>query len=395
MAVESIRRIIAELAGIPNRGAGTPGEREAADQVRTEFETLGLDVSTQVFLAPKILGHPVSLFLLLSLASVAIGLSYPFPGAILGALCFIFLRRMFNLQGDLWARMVPRGESINVIGTRLAAGAKRSLVLSAHIDAGQTGWMFHPGVKKLFARFHGDPKSVQGPMYLPAMVLLGAVILMLIQSVGGSGVVVETLHLVVLGFLVVSLIVTIQWMRSPIVPGAIDNASGVAAMIEAALDLTDNPLKETNLYLVATGAEETGMMGMKYFFKTHRETLTDPPTFFINFESVGGGELKVVEEEGELGRFRYPPFLVGFSQFVSKKHGLGTLLSVNLLAGTDAVVTAREGLPTLCLIALDEQGVPPNYHEMADTADRTDFDVTLRAAHLAVAVARELENEGL
>ena len=395
MSVDSIRTIVEELSSIPHRATGEPGERQAAQFVRENLEALGLEVSTQTFKAPKILGHPTALFILLALAGVLVGFVAPISGVFIILLVLCCLVRMFNLKGELWTRVVPRGDSINVIGKKIVSNAKRSFVFSAHIDAGQTGLMFHPAVNRLFVRFSGNPKSVQGPMYLPAMVILAGAAVVGVRIFGGQGIVLDVLQWAIAAFLAISLAVTVQWMRSPFVPGAIDNASGVAAMLEAAKALTDDPLDQTNLYFVATGAEETGMRGMKHFYETHQRTLASPKTYYFNFESVGGGSLRAVEEEGELGRFKYPPFLIGFAQFVSKKHGFGELETVNLLAGTDSAVTANAGLPTLCLIALDEMGVPPNYHEMADTADRADFEVTLHAANLVVAVARELENEGL
>jgi len=395
MSVESIRKIVTELAGIDNRGAGTPGEKQAAQMVQSEMEALGLETSTQTFRGPKILGHAIVPMLVIALAAASIGFLYPIPGAILIVLCLWALAWVFNPKGVAWTRLVPCGDSFNVIGKQITPGAKRSIVLSAHIDAGQTGLMFHPAAKRLFARLNKNPKSVQGPMFMPVAILGFSLFPLVVRILGGSGALLDGLHFIALGLMTVTLLITLQYMLSPIVPGAIDNASGVAAMLEAAGALAGAPLKESNLYVAATGSEETGMIGMKHFYRAYTDALASPPAYFINFESVGGGKLHAVEQEGELSRVHYPPFLIGFSQFVAHKHGLGDLPTVNLLAATDSVVTADDARQTLCLIALDDHGVPPNYHEMADTADRVDCEVTLASAKLAVAVARELESQGL
>jgi Iap family predicted aminopeptidase len=61
---------------------------------------------------------------------------------------------------------------------------------------------------------------------------------------------------------------------------------------------------------------------------------------------------------------------------------------VHLLAGTDGNVPARLGYPTLSIIALEENGVPRNYHQVTDTPDRIDMDTVVRAADFGVAAAR-------
>ncbi len=70
-------------------------------------------------------------------------------------------------------------------------------------------------------------------------------------------------------------------------PGAIDNASGIVCVIEL-LNYFSNPvnkLKHYNLWFVFTGAEESGTMGVRNFYK-HIKDYNREKTYIINFDSI-------------------------------------------------------------------------------------------------------------
>ncbi|MFX1411119.1 MAG: M28 family metallopeptidase [Promethearchaeota archaeon] len=69
--------------------------------------------------------------------------------------------------------------------------------------------------------------------------------------------------------------------------GAIDNASGVSCVMEL-LNYYSNPknrLKNYDLWFVFTGAEESGTMGVRNFYKDIRDYDRDN-TYIINFDSI-------------------------------------------------------------------------------------------------------------
>jgi Iap family predicted aminopeptidase len=65
----------------------------------------------------------------------------------------------------------------------------------------------------------------------------------------------------------------------------------------------------------------------------------------------------------------------------------GEVTPTDLLAGTDGHVPAQYGYPALSLISLEANGVPRNYHRLADTVEGMDTATVLRAADFAAAVA--------
>ncbi|MFX1429288.1 MAG: M28 family peptidase [Promethearchaeota archaeon] len=68
--------------------------------------------------------------------------------------------------------------------------------------------------------------------------------------------------------------------------GAIDNASGIACLLELLnyFSLEKNALKSYNLWFVFTGAEESGTMGVRNFYKYIKDFDRDK-TFISNFDS--------------------------------------------------------------------------------------------------------------
>jgi hypothetical protein len=143
---------------------------------------------------------------------------------------------------------------------------------------------------------------------------------------------------------------------------------------------------DVELWVVGTGAEEVGCIGMHHLLDAHPEWQRDS-TYFINFECVGGGTLHWVRTEGTLVKGGYPPMLIDLARRVAAggKHGEAT--STDLMAGTDGHVPAARGYPTLSLITLEANGVPRNYHRLEDTVDAIDCDLVVRSADFGAAVA--------
>lgn len=69
--------------------------------------------------------------------------------------------------------------------------------------------------------------------------------------------------------------------------GAIDNASGVSCVLELLnyYSNSENRLKNYNLWFVFTGAEESGTMGIRNFYRYMKDYDRDK-TFIINFDSI-------------------------------------------------------------------------------------------------------------
>lgn len=142
-------------------------------------------------------------------------------------------------------------------------------------------------------------------------------------------------------------------------PGANDNASGAAVMLEAARVLASVPLSPTIVF-VAFGAEETGLVGSIYY--VDHLPIADRVTAdgMINLDCVGIGDL--------FGVYWRDPDHKAFAD------SLGVAADVaqpNTSAQSDHVSFAAAHIPAVFLNTNDS-GDPecgPNYHLPTDTID--------------------------
>jgi hypothetical protein len=85
--------------------------------------------------------------------------------------------------------------------------------------------------------------------------------------------------------------------------GAIDNASGVSILIELTKYLKKNPLKNMDVIIIFTGAEEWGLIGSKRYLKRHRSKLQKnydlDKSFNINYDMIGS-YIGLIHEKGIL-----------------------------------------------------------------------------------------------
>jgi len=176
-------------------------------------------------------------------------------------------------------------------------------------------------------------------------------------------------------------------------PGANDNATGVAVLLEVARALAGFEPRAT-IYLIAFAAEETGLQGSRSLVA---ESLLDPVVAMAAFDIVGNSS-------GSSGSGALRVFAAGPEGSPSRR-----------LARWTANVAARwvPELPVLVQDALDrpgrysdhvpfteagiaavrfiEDGEHVEYqHNALDTADRIDPDYLRRVAQLALAMAVEL-----
>ena len=138
--------------------------------------------------------------------------------------------------------------------------------------------------------------------------------------------------------------------RSPAVPGANDNLSGVAALVWLAAALRQRPVPGLRVLLVSAGAEEALQEGIRGFARRHFPRLPTDRTWFVNLDTVGSGRLVLLEAEGP----------------------------------------SRYGYPTATLVSLDRRKLIPNYHLHTDVPENVDYECVAMAARLTEAVARRI-----
>jgi hypothetical protein len=376
------------LTAIPARFAGTASERTAAERVAEWSRHLGArEVSLTPVPAPPKPGAVLALHMGVAAVCLYVG---GFVAAVVAAALAWSFRREFRLHRPTLSRLLSTTESINVIARFGNEKPARRVILSAHIDTTQAGWLFSKQLADFFAIISGgarhDGRPPIGPFLLPELTMNAAALLAVAEWMGAHGILFRLLEVGALGGLIFGAVTTLQWAMAPPTPGANDNASAVAAMLTCAERLRDVLPADVEMWCAGTGAEEVGCVGMRRLLESHPEWTRDS-TLFVNFECVGGGALHWVKTEGLLVKGGYPPVLLDLARRVAASGEHGEITPVDLMAATDGHVPAAMGFPTLSLISLQPNGVPLNYHRLEDTADAIDCTVVVRSADFGAAVA--------
>jgi Iap family predicted aminopeptidase len=155
----------------------------------------------------------------------------------------------------------------------------------------------------------------------------------------------------------------------PVVPGANDNLSAVAALVALARRLREHPPSGVRVILLSTGSEESFMEGMHGFARRHFPRLPHETTELLCLECVGSPRLCVVEGEGMLRMRPYPDEARERLAAAGREAGVELVRGLRTVAATDALIALRAGYRVCTLGGVDETKFPSNYHWPSDTPE--------------------------
>jgi len=148
-----------------------------------------------------------------------------------------------------------------------------------------------------------------------------------------------------------------QMGRKTFFPGANDNASGVAMLLNLAAYFTTHPLRFSVAFVAFTG-EEAGLMGSSYFVE---DPLIDLSAirFLINLDLVGNGPEGIMVVNGSIftKQMELLKTINKEKQFVSQIKTRGEACN------SDHCMFYRKGVPCFFIYTL---GGPANYHDPGD-----------------------------
>jgi Peptidase family M28 len=280
-----------------------------------------------------------------------------------------------------------RRKTVNVVARAGDPNGERTLLFLAHHDAPQTGLIFDQSLQRwiherfphLLERFKTQPPQWWIGLAAPLGALCGAV-------AGRRGV---TRAGLVVGCLGLGLAVDV-W-RSPTVPGANDNLSGVAVLVALAELLRKERPAGLRVLLVSCGAEETLQDGIRAFVARHSFELLRGRTFVLNYDTVGSPHLVMIEAEGPFWMEKYPG--ADFRDLIAdcaQRCEIPLERGLRARASTDSVITARAGHPTATFASLTDWRGIANYHLPSDVPENLDHDTIAAAARLGHATAMRL-----
>ena len=281
---------------------------------------------------------------------------------------------------------MPQGEGANVAARVPAAGERRrTLVLVAHHDAAHTGVVWDPRVLALSARKAAETNHVDafttGAEAALALIAAGSLVRARTPRILGAAILLTALGLVV------------DVGRSETVPGASDNATGVAAVLALAARFAREPLPGTDVIVLCPGCEEPGMGGMAAWMRAHGRYLDPATTLVLGLDTLGAGEPALTAGEGPALTVRYGEEDLALAERAADRAGLDRPPRARLGGYTDPVLARHAGLPAISLVSLHD-GVFTNYHLPTDTPDRVDWGSVERCTRLAAAIAEEFASAG-
>jgi aminopeptidase YwaD len=159
----------------------------------------------------------------------------------------------------------------------------------------------------------------------------------------------------------------------PGAPGANDNASGIAAMLEVARLLAEVPTART-VHFVAFGAEEVGLLGSDYYVRNRPGAKIG----MINLDMVGDGPTVLIANSAGSGG------LLDATERVAGR--LGLRIERLRSGNSDHVSFERAGVPVV-FIHTGDDGV---YHTPMDLVGHVNPQLLAQAASLAAGLVVEL-----
>jgi hypothetical protein len=265
--------------------------------------------------------------------------------------------------------LLPAGEGVNVVA-RIPAAAEpqRTVVFIAHHDAQRAGLMWRV------------PRGRQPMSLLPqgvmALIALGCLI--------GSRLLRATGALLLAAMTALGLDVA----RHRVVPGANDNATGVAALVALMGAFSRDPLETTDVVGVFSDCEEVGLGGAAAWLAAHHAELDPASTLVVSLDTLGSGEPAVVSRDGALTA-NYSRATQDWADRGALRAAVPPPRRIDLVAPTDGSPANHAGLHTLSLVSCAPDGtLGPHYHQPTDTPENVDYDSVEQCTRLAAGIAR-------
>jgi len=387
---------VRHLESFGHRGSASDHERRAAEWLREQLRQIGLEARCESFAGCRSYGARI----LLHVAGAALALPLiwyaPLAASLLALVVLLSFLAETTTRARVLTRLLPPAPSTNVVGRLAGDGPpRRRLVLCAHIDTQRTGLIWDPAIVRRFALVH---KRTVGPARAPLFGMTLALTAQLALSlVAWAGVVPPWAVGIVLGLVYLAAAVLLaEWAVRQYVPGACDNATGVAAALELARRWSAQPAAGVELVVLLPGSEETGCLGSAAWLDAHRHQLRSVPTQFLNLDTLGYGRPRYLHSECGLSGVlrRYPRALLDGCARVAAALDLDGAGPHRLPTQTDGLSFLARGIPGITLTTFEDGMRLPHYHCLSDRAEHLDFDVTCQATEFAWQLLLVLTRDG-
>jgi hypothetical protein len=380
--LHSIRHDTASLAEL-TRSSARAGERASAEWLLGRLGELGIgeaEIEPYRYQPTYALAH--GLHNAAGIAASALGGS---RGALLAAATLYSYEMEVSGAGQWLRRLLPGGDGANVVARVRAAGRRRAtLVLVAHHDAANTGLIWSQAAVKAGGARHMRRRRVD-PFMAP--IELSLCLAGLGSLLGRRG---RTGRALAAGVLGLGSLADADVARNETVPGACDNASGVAVCLDLLRALCAEPLPETDVLAAFTGSEEAGMGGMAAFLDRHGSALERQPAFVLGLDTLAAGTPVVCSAEGAMREQRYHERDIALVEEGAAIAAVTSPSRWRIGGWTDPVLALHRGLPCASVLSMGP-GYFPNYHHPTDTVQRIRWSCVMACARIAAGTAEAFE----
>jgi hypothetical protein len=395
--VDSAGRIdlIREICSFEERGPGTDSERRAADMLAGRLRRIGRRAEIEPFFAHPQYAVVHLIHAAMGVAGSVIATVQPAVGFTLVFLAAVSTYLDLNTRLYLVRSLLFRRASQNVVSAGDRPDAPGRLILVAHYDAARTGYIFSKASKRI-RRLPERVRIGLGPFRLffwlglaPLLPILGARMAGFDATWLNAIQAIPTIVLIVAGFLLIDIAL------SDIVPGAYDNASGVAAVFSAAEELAANPPENLDVWIVLAGAEESFCEGSRAFVRGRRKEFDRASTFVVNVDSVSSGQVAYEISQGPVISLPHDRQLIELCEALSAAGAAGGgALPIRHPLLDDAMPARVRRMRAITLRTTDPDGnLAPWYHTHDDVPDRVDPDALANATDFLVSLARLIDRE--
>jgi hypothetical protein len=333
----------------------SPAERRAAELIRARLAAANLRVETQEFQGFSTFAEPLGAIIAPALAASLVARRYRSLRAALALASAALLGAENDFRRMPISNLLRRHRSQNVVATiEPRSEARRTVCLVSHLDTSRSGFLFHPR----FVRFLNPWLRLQAIACVAQSTepLIGR------SRIGRRLVAGARASLAITAALLAE-----RELRGVDVPGANDNASGVAAVAQLTLETAETQLEHTRVVSLMTGCEEAGVLGIQAFLDRQDTS----GWLFLNFDNVGGpATLRYLPREGVGRTWDADRLLLGLAERVSSNRPELGLTRADSPIGLsyDATPVLARGGRAITFVAADH-GVIPNYHWPTDTTE--------------------------
>ena len=380
--LERLRHTVEHLAAI-DRPSASPGERQAAEWIRDRFAEQGWEARVETERAHG--GYWWPLAGLTGAAALAGALAPRRVAQAVGALAAAGIADDVSAGPHVTRKALPHRDTFNVVAEAGDLGAERTVVFVAHHDAAHGGLIFDPRLITAFAdrfpdayaRINTSPQAMLAVVAGPLMLATGA------RRLRRPGIL----------FSAGSVLAFLDIAARKVVPGANDNLTAVAAILELGRRLREEPVQGVRVMLVSTGSEESFMEGMRGFARRHFGSLDPATTEIVCLDSVGSPRLIVIEGEGMLFMRDYPEATRERVAAAARAAGVEIGRGLRLGLATDGLIAMRTGYPAASVGSVTQYKFPSNYHSPDDVPENVDFTTVRDCVLMCDAFVRQSSSE--